>query len=49
VLRGASEQATEDELVPLLKPCLDEVLKIWRVDKKVSNVKNNGLELLAPT
>jgi hypothetical protein len=32
------EPATEDELLALLKPCADEVLKIWPVGKMVGNV-----------
>ena len=42
------EPATEEELVAILKPCADEVLKVWPVDKQVGNVKNNGAELLTP-
>jgi putative SOS response-associated peptidase YedK len=40
------ETATEDELLALLKPCPDEVLKIWPVGKAVGNVKNNGADLI---
>jgi putative SOS response-associated peptidase YedK len=40
--------ATEEELLPLLKPCPDDVLKIWPVDKKVGNVRNTGSELILP-
>jgi putative SOS response-associated peptidase YedK len=29
------EPANEEELLALLRPCRDEVLKIWRVDKMV--------------
>ncbi len=29
----------------MLKPCPDDWLKIWPVDKKVGNVRNNGREL----
>jgi putative SOS response-associated peptidase YedK len=39
------EAATEQEL---LRPCLDEWLKIWRVDNKVGNVRNAGPELILP-
>ena len=39
------EPATEDELLAMLKPCPDEMLKIWPVDKKVGNVRNKGAEL----
>ena len=39
------EAATEDELLALLNPCPNEALKIWRVDKRVGNVRNTGPEL----
>jgi putative SOS response-associated peptidase YedK len=42
------EPATEDELLAILKPCPDEALKIWPVDKKVGNVRNKGAELALP-
>src|ERR1700688_3629053 len=42
------EPATEEELLPLLKPCPDDTLKIWPVDKKVGNVRNTGSELVLP-
>jgi putative SOS response-associated peptidase YedK len=42
------EPASEEKLLALLKPCPDEVLKIWPVDKAVGNVKNNGRQLLTP-
>jgi putative SOS response-associated peptidase YedK len=32
--------------VALLKPCPDETLKIWPVDKMVGNVRNNGPQLV---
>jgi putative SOS response-associated peptidase YedK len=32
----------------LPKPCPDEWLKIWPVDKKVGNVRNKGAELVLP-
>jgi putative SOS response-associated peptidase YedK len=41
--------ATEEELLALLKPCPDDALKIWKVDKRVGNVKNTGPELALPT
>jgi putative SOS response-associated peptidase YedK len=41
------EPATEEELLTLLKPCPDDVLKIWPVDKAVGNVRNNGAQLVA--
>ncbi len=40
--------ASEEELLALLKPCPDDVLKIWPVDKAVGNVRNNGPQLLKP-
>jgi putative SOS response-associated peptidase YedK len=42
------EPASEEELLALLKPCPDEVLKIWPVNKMVGNVKNTGPELVLP-
>ena len=42
------EPASEQELLALLKPCPDEDLKIWLVDKMVGNVKNNGPQLILP-
>ena len=42
------EPATEQELLALLKPCPDDRLKIWPVDKKVGNVRNTGAELVLP-
>ena len=42
------EPASEQELLALLKACPDETLKIWRVDKMVGNVKNNGPQLILP-
>jgi putative SOS response-associated peptidase YedK len=38
----------EDELLALLKPCRDEVLKIWPVNRIVGNVKHKGPELAVP-
>ena len=32
----------------LTKPCPDEALKIWPVDKRVGNVRNNGPQLVLP-
>jgi putative SOS response-associated peptidase YedK len=40
--------ATEEQVVALLKPCPDDWLKIWPVDKKVGNVRNKGAELALP-
>jgi putative SOS response-associated peptidase YedK len=42
------ETAPEDELVALLVPCPDDVLKVWPVGKAVGNVKNTGPELTLP-
>lgn len=42
------ESATEEELLALLKPCPDEALKIWSVDKRVGSVRNKGADLLLP-
>jgi putative SOS response-associated peptidase YedK len=42
------EPATEDELIAMLKPCPDEALKIWPVDKAVGNVKNKGPQFVMP-
>ena len=43
------EQPTsEQDLLALLRPCRDEDLKIWPVDKMVGNVKNNGPQLVLP-
>jgi putative SOS response-associated peptidase YedK len=42
------EPATEDELYALLRPCPDEALKIWPVDNKVGNFRNNGPQLIRP-
>jgi putative SOS response-associated peptidase YedK len=40
--------ASDDELLALLKPCPDDVLKIWPVGKAVGNVKNTGPQLALP-
>jgi putative SOS response-associated peptidase YedK len=42
------EPATEEELLALLKPCPEEALKAWQVDKAVGNVRNKGAELALP-
>lgn len=42
------EPATIEELLALLRPCPDEWLKIWPVDKRVGNVRNTGPELTLP-
>ena len=42
------EPATEEELLAMLKPCADEALKIWAVDKMVGNVRNKGPQLAMP-
>ena len=40
------EPASEQDLLSLLRPCQDEALKIWAVDKMVGNVRNNGPQLI---
>ena len=40
--------ASEQELLALLKPCADETLKTWPVDKMVGKVRNNGPQLILP-
>ena len=42
------EPASEQDLLALLRPCRDEALKIWSVDKMVGNVKNNRPQLILP-
>jgi putative SOS response-associated peptidase YedK len=42
------EAAAEEELLGMLKPCADDMLKVWPVGKQVGNVKNNGAQLAAP-
>jgi putative SOS response-associated peptidase YedK len=42
------EPATNDKLLALLKPCADDALKIWRVDKAVGNVRKKGPQLIVP-
>jgi putative SOS response-associated peptidase YedK len=42
------EPASPDELLALLKPCPDDVLKIWPVDNAVGNVRNKGPRLITP-
>lgn len=42
------EAASEEELLALLKPCPNEWLKMWPVDKKVGNVRNKGAEVAQP-
>jgi len=37
-----------ESLLALLRPCQDEALKIWPVDKMVGNVRNNGPQLILP-
>ncbi len=39
------EPASEAELLALLKPCADAMIKTWPVDKRVGNVRNKGPEL----
>jgi putative SOS response-associated peptidase YedK len=40
--------APEEDLLALLKPCPDDALKIWKVDRRLGNVRNNGPELALP-
>jgi putative SOS response-associated peptidase YedK len=42
------EPATDEELLAMLRPSPDQVLKVWPVDKKVGNVRNRGAELALP-
>ena len=39
---------TEGDFGALLRPAPEDVLRVWPVDKKVGNVKNDGPELLEP-
>jgi hypothetical protein len=38
------EAATEAEVLAVLRPCPDEWLKIWPVERKVGNVNSTGLQ-----
>jgi putative SOS response-associated peptidase YedK len=40
--------ATEEELLAPLKPCSDDALRIWKVDRRVRNVRNTGPGLVLP-
>lgn len=42
------EPATNEELLALLKPCPDEWLRIYPVDKKVGNVRNKDADMTLP-
>jgi hypothetical protein len=42
------EPAAEADLLAVLRPCPDEWLKIWPVDRKVGHVKNTGLQPIKP-
>ena len=42
------EPTSEEELKALLVACPSEELKLWPVNKRVGNVKNNGPELAEP-
>ena len=46
--RIGEQPANEQELLALLKPCPDEALRIWPVDRMVGNVRNNGPQLVLP-
>jgi putative SOS response-associated peptidase YedK len=39
---------TEGDVGALLRPAPEDVLRVWPVNKKVGNVKNDGPELLEP-
>jgi putative SOS response-associated peptidase YedK len=39
---------TEGDAATLLRPTAEDVLRVWPVDKKVGNVRNDGPELLEP-
>jgi putative SOS response-associated peptidase YedK len=39
---------TDADPTTLLRPSADDVLRLWPVDKRVGNVRNDGPELLAP-
>jgi putative SOS response-associated peptidase YedK len=39
---------TEGDVGALLRPAPEDVLRVWPVDKKVGNVKNDGPELPEP-
>jgi putative SOS response-associated peptidase YedK len=44
-------EATDDPLpdpAALLRPSAEGILRLWQVDKRVGNVRNDGPELLAP-
>ena len=36
------------DVTGLLRAAPDDVLRVWRVDKKVGNVRNDGPELIKP-
>jgi putative SOS response-associated peptidase YedK len=38
----------EGDIGALLRPVPEDVLRVWPVDKKVGNVRNDGPELLEP-
>ena len=40
--------ATEEELSVLLTPRSDDAREIWKVDRRVGNLRNNGPELALP-
>jgi putative SOS response-associated peptidase YedK len=42
------DPAMNEQLLDLLTACPDEWLKVWPVDKKVGNVRNQGAELVLP-
>jgi putative SOS response-associated peptidase YedK len=38
----------EGDPAALLRPAPDGVLRVWQVDKKVGNVRNDGPDLIKP-
>jgi putative SOS response-associated peptidase YedK len=39
---------TEGDPAALLRPPHNDVLRVWQVDKKVGNVRNDGPDLIEP-
>jgi putative SOS response-associated peptidase YedK len=42
------QTATDDELKTMLKPAPADQLKMWPVDRRIGNVKNEGSDLVVP-
>jgi putative SOS response-associated peptidase YedK len=38
----------EGDPAVLLRPATNDVLRVWQVDKKVGNVRNDGPDLIKP-